>query len=146
MYSCVRFISQPAFYRVAPCQARSNSCSLSGLRPAAGSLPALVARSQSSTSSIVDVLHHTFFVVRGKYFAAGSDPAGPVGKTVRGVVRTRDQTWTDVQHPVRQHLLDDPLALCLEPSISLLRNLLDRRVWELPHRRLFVGPRLKSVG
>src|SRR5918995_4027579 len=49
----VHLISQPAFYRVTPCQARSNSCSLSGRRPAADSLPAPVARSQSSTSSIV---------------------------------------------------------------------------------------------
>src|ERR671921_1822516 len=49
----VHLISQPAFYRVAPCQARSNSCSLSGRRPAASSLPAVLARSQSSTSSIV---------------------------------------------------------------------------------------------
>src|SRR5918998_3071663 len=49
----VHLISQPAFYSVAPCQARSNSRSLSGRRPAAGSLPALVARSQSSTSSTV---------------------------------------------------------------------------------------------
>src|SRR5215208_174580 len=30
----VHLISQPAFYRVASCQARSNSCSLSGRRPA----------------------------------------------------------------------------------------------------------------
>src|SRR5918998_4077181 len=47
----VHLISQPAFYSVAPCQARSNSCSLSGRRPA--TLPVPVARSQSSTSSIV---------------------------------------------------------------------------------------------
>src|SRR5918992_4241205 len=45
----VHLISQPAFYRVAPYQARSKSCSLSGRMPAAGSLPALVVRSQSST-------------------------------------------------------------------------------------------------
>src|SRR5918998_650637 len=49
----VHLISQPAFYRVTPCQSRSNSRSLSGLRPAASSLPAVVARSQSSTPSIV---------------------------------------------------------------------------------------------
>src|ERR671912_596044 len=50
----VHLISQPAFYRVTPRQARSNSCSISGLRPAAGSLRfVVVARSQSSTSSIV---------------------------------------------------------------------------------------------
>ena len=49
----VHLISQPAFYRVAPRQVRSNACSLSGRRPAAGSLPAGLARSKASTSSIV---------------------------------------------------------------------------------------------
>src|SRR5215210_639469 len=34
----------------------------------------------------------------------------------------------------------------LSPPVSLPRNLLDRRVWELPHRRLFVGPWRDGLG
>src|ERR687897_728375 len=49
----VHLISQPAFYSVTPRQARSNSCSLSGVKPAAGSVPTGLARSHFSTSSIV---------------------------------------------------------------------------------------------
>src|SRR5215204_4918969 len=64
----VHLISQPAFYKVAPRQARSNSCSLSGRRPASGSPPAFVARSQSSTFSIVSgggrIVNHESMALR----------------------------------------------------------------------------------
>src|SRR5688572_32813992 len=49
----VHLISHPAFYRVTPRQARSNSCSLSGFKPATSSVPTGLARSQSRTSSMV---------------------------------------------------------------------------------------------
>src|SRR5215216_3785078 len=96
--------------------------------------------------SHVDVLHPTVFVVRGQHFAAGGDPARPVRETVRGIVRTRDQTWTDVQNPARHHLLSGPLAQRLEPPVSLPRDLLDRRIRELLYRRLFVGPGRDGIG